>query len=494
MYNHLSRTTLAAAAISLGGLSGAFAADLGPRPAYKAMPIASLYDWTGMYVGGHLGWAGADRTFERTFVGNGIITRVSNPGFSQHPNGFAGGGQIGFNRQTGNWVWGLEAELSGTTLRSSTTVAVPTLPLITQTFDVNIDWTASLTGRLGYAWDRWMLYGKGGAAVMHETYALIAPGLIIPDSPYHSAKVTRLGWTVGAGVENAFHDNWSWKAEYSYMRFDGNDSITNALSVASFSGIKSYTDVNLHFVKAGINYRFGVPVTVAGAGPSPVYKAPVATAYDWTGLYVGGHAGSASTERNFATTFGLDGNVFAPPFTQKPKGFVGGGQVGFNRQAGNWVFGLEADATGTNIGARTSVVDPSATVVQTYDVAIDWSATLTGRVGHAWNRWMVYGKGGGALMRETNALTVPLLGGTRADAHATRVGWTVGAGIENAFLDNWSWKAEYNYMRFDNTKTVSNRNTFTSSSGITVNTNVDIHAVKLGVNYRLGNYGVVAKY
>ncbi|MBR1191711.1 hypothetical protein [Bradyrhizobium sp. AUGA SZCCT0160] len=98
---HLSRTTFAAAAISLGSLSAAFAADLGPRPAYKAMPVATVYDWTGLYVGAHAGWAGADRSFERTFIGNGVVTVVINPGFSQHPSGFAGGGQGGNKLQ----VW-----------------------------------------------------------------------------------------------------------------------------------------------------------------------------------------------------------------------------------------------------------------------------------------------------------------------------------------------------------------------------------------------------
>lgn len=436
-----------------------------------------------MYIGGHLGWAGADRTFDRTFVG-GTVT--INPGFTQRPGGFIGGGQIGFNRQTGNWVWGLEADISGTTLRNSTTVAVPTLPLITQTYDASIDWTASLTGRLGYAWDRWMVYGKGGAAVMHETYALTAPGLVIPDSPYHDAKVARLGWTVGAGVENAFLDNWSWKAEYNYLRFDGNDSITNALSVATVTGITSHTEVNLHLVKAGINYRFGGPIAAAGVRPANAYKTPVANAYDWTGLYVGGHTGWAGAERNFLTIFGVVGNIFTPPFEQSPNGLVGGGQVGFNRQTRNWVFGLEVDVSGTDLGARNTVTDPTGTISQTYNVEIDWTATLAGRVGYASDRWMVYGKGGGALMRETYALTAPLLG-TRNDAHATRVGWTVGAGVENAFLDNWSWKVEYNFMRFDNTKTISHTSPTANGAGIASETNVDLHAVKFGVNYRLSN-------
>ncbi|MBR1197179.1 porin family protein [Bradyrhizobium sp. AUGA SZCCT0240] len=206
--------------------------------------------------------------------------------------------------------------------------------------------------------------------------------------------------------------------------------------------------------KAGINYRFGGPA--AGVRPSLPHKAPAITAYDWTGLYVGGHTGWASAERNFhATSFAGIENIVMPPFAQKSNGFVGGGQVGFNRQAGNWVVGLEADVSGANLGATTSV-ESNQSGSFTYNVEVDWTATLVGRVGYAWERWMAYGKGGGALMRETYGLTAPVRG-IRNDAHATRAGWTVGAGIENAFLGNWSWKAEYNFMRFDSTTTISTR-------------------------------------
>lgn len=487
--HHLSRTTLAAAAISWGSIAAAFAADLGSRPAYKAMPIATVYDWTGLYIGGHVGWASADRTFEPT----NILGVIVNPGFRQNSNGFLGGGQVGFNQQTGNWVWGLEADISGTDLRRATTVAMPTLPLLTQTYDVSIDWTASLTGRVGYAWDRWMLYGKGGAATMQETYRLAAPGLLASDPSYRDAKVTRLGWTVGAGVENAFLDNWSWKAEYNYMRFDANDSISNLFSVNTFGAATSRTDVNIHAVKAGINYRFGGPVLATGIRQQPVYKAaPAAAVYDWTGLYVGAHAGWAGVEREFQTTF-RGGVVFTPGFTQNASGFSGGGQVGFNRQAGNWIMGLEADIAGTRHRARSSVIDPAAIVAQTFDVKIDWMGILTGRLGYSWGRWMLYGKGGAALMHETYALTIPIFS-PRNDAEVTRLGWTAGAGIENAFLDNWSWKAEYNYLRFDNIKTVSNTSIGSNANGIASEANVDVHAVKLGINYRLGNYGGVAKY
>lgn len=475
--------------------TSALAADIA-HPVYKAMPALTVYNWTGLYLGGHVGWAGAERNFDKTVVGSGIVT--INPGFTQNPNGFIGGGQIGFNQQIGNWVWGLEADISGASLNERTSFStVGATPEFAQTYDVSIDWTATLTGRLGYAWDRWLIYGKSGAAVMQETYAFTAPGLVIPDSPYHDAKVTRLGWTVGAGVENAFRDNWSWKVEYNYMRFGGNDSIINTLSRTTSGGLVARTDVDLHVVKAGVNFKFGGPVIAAEFGQRAVYKAtPAATVYNWTGLYIGGHSGWAGADRDFLSTRFATGAVLNPGFTQNPDGFIGGGQIGFNRQTANWVLGLEADVSGTGLSEQTTVVDPTATVSLTYDVKIDWLATVAGRVGYAWDRWMIYGKGGAALMHETYALTAPVFG-PRSDASVTRLGWTLGAGLENAFFDNWSWKAEYNYMRFDSVKSITNTGIAANAVGTAAETNADVHVVKLGVNYKFGDYGkgpVVAKY
>ncbi len=411
---HLSRTTLAAAAISLGSLSAAFAADLGPRPAYKAMPIATVYDWTGLYIGAHAGWAGADRSFERTFVGNGVVSLVVNPGFSQHPNGFAGGGQIGFNRQTGNWVWGLEAELTGTTLRSSTTVAVPTLPLLTQTYDVNdrLDREPDRAPRLCVGPLDALRQGRrrGDARDLCPD----GPGLVIPDSPYLDAKVARLGWTVGAGIENAFLDNWSWKAEYNYMRFDGNDSITNALL-----RINKSRAVNVPYrcepsPRQGRHqlqvWRPRCRCRLSGhqlALQSPDRDA-LMTGQDCTS--VGTPAGQAPSgiPRHL---FCVVGNIVTPPFTQNAnrlRGRRAGRLQSAGRQLGrrDWRPTFQARALAQ---ALPSSIQPGPSL-QTYDVEIDWTATLAGRVGYAWDRWMLYGKGGGALMRETYALTAPLLG------------------------------------------------------------------------------------
>ena len=107
------------------------------------------------------------------------------------------------------------------------------------------DWTATLTARAGMAFDRWLVYAKGGAAWARDKYSTnfyAFPGSEVTD--------TRLGWTVGAGVEYAFAPQWTAKLEYNYMDFGTRD--------VSFSpGTSTSIDQQVHAVKFGVNYKFG---------------------------------------------------------------------------------------------------------------------------------------------------------------------------------------------------------------------------------------------
>ena len=117
---------------------------------------------------------------------------------------------------------------------------------------------------------------------------------------------------------------------------------------------------------------------------------------------------------------------------------------------------------------------------------MNWVSTLTGRAGLAFDRWLVYGKGGVAWAHEkydTNFYTFP---GT-ASLSETRIGWTVGAGVEYAFAPNWSTKLEYNYMDFG-TRNVS------FAPFRTTEIDQQIHAVKLGINYKFGGGPIMARY
>jgi len=108
------------------------------------------------------------------------------------------------------------------------------------TFSSDHNWYATLTGRVGYAWDNWLWYVKGGAAWSDMEYRFGGFGTL---------SDTRVGWTVGTGVEWALAPQWSAKLEYNFLDF-GKDTF-------NFAARPVDVDTHVHLVKAGINYRFG---------------------------------------------------------------------------------------------------------------------------------------------------------------------------------------------------------------------------------------------
>ena len=208
----------------------------------------------------------------------------------------------------------------------------------------------------------------------------------------------------------------------------------------------------------------------------PTYKAPpaavpVATVYNWTGFYVGGHIGYGWGDKDWTDTTGLFG------LSHQTDGFLGGGQIGFNYQIGQFVAGIEGDFSWTGLKGETS------TLASTFTSEVDWTSTLTGRLGFAWDRFLVYGKGGFAWARDTyttNFYTIP-----GAEVRDTRTGWTVGAGLEYALTESWTTKLEYNYMDFG-------KDTVSFAPGFNTDIDQKIHAVKLGVNYKFGPWGPIS--
>ena len=222
---------LAAVAGVTMGTSIASAADMG-RPVYKAPPSGVMpvsYDWTGFYIGGHVGYGWAQKNWTDSF---GLFD------ISHTANGFLGGLQGGYNYQIGQFVLGIEANSSWSGMSGSTNT-------LGANFNTNVDWTGTLTGRLGMAFDRWLVYGKGGVAWAHDRYTTnfyTLPGGEITDN--------RMGWVVGAGVEYAFAPQWSAKLEYNYMDF-------GTRSVSFAPGFSTDIDQTVQTVKFGVNYKFG---------------------------------------------------------------------------------------------------------------------------------------------------------------------------------------------------------------------------------------------
>jgi len=131
------------------------AADLG-RPVYKAAPTpAPVYNWSGFYVGGHVGYGWAD--LQSTVIDSSGAAFPVGTVFTADPDGWIGGGQIGFNWQSGNWVFGIEGEYSWSGIDADTTTfsVVPAAAAagVRVTIHNEIESIAMLTGRIGYAWD-----------------------------------------------------------------------------------------------------------------------------------------------------------------------------------------------------------------------------------------------------------------------------------------------------------------------------------------------------
>lgn len=190
--------------VSATAVSGA--ADAPPR-VYRQPPPPPYFLWSGFYVGAHLG-----------------------VGWGDNDAGFIGGGQVGYNYQINNWVLGLEGDVSGTTIKDSTNVNFGGFGSINAT--ASLDWIATLTPRIGYAFDRWLVYGKAGGAWAHASGSVTGFGLSV------SADSTVSGAVFGVGAEYALSNNWTAKVEL------------NAFDFGNGTG-------DFQTLKAGVNYRFG---------------------------------------------------------------------------------------------------------------------------------------------------------------------------------------------------------------------------------------------
>lgn len=260
----------------------AVAADLPSRRApapYAAVPV---FTWTGFYIGGNAGYAFSDSGRISTSGNNGPVGGPSTifnvatgarPGSTRlDPEGFTGGGQIGYNLQFGSVVIGLEADAAYTDL-AQTRGFVGTTGAVSQ-FRSDLGFLGTVRGRLGYAFDRIMVYGTGGlaygdlqqSATFFATPAAGGTGVVQFLGGRSSIET---GWTAGGGVEYAIPTTFSLfnsnavtlKAEALYYDLGRQSVIVGdtGLAPAATRG-QSYTsrfDTNGVIARAGINFKFG---------------------------------------------------------------------------------------------------------------------------------------------------------------------------------------------------------------------------------------------
>ncbi|MGA9216541.1 MAG: outer membrane protein [Methylocella sp.] len=202
----MRRQILLASVGAIAIAAPAFAADLpsqAPPPVY--LPPPPVFTWSGLYMGGQIGYAWGSDPIDVTVDG------VTDAFFNTKPQGVIGGAHLGYNLQIGPWVAGLEGTVDGTSVNGTRNSEGGFV-----TMSTNAAVQGSIRARLGVAFDRVLIYGTGGAAFAGITndYSVGFPFFL-----QESDTKTRSGWTVGGGLEYAVTDNWSIGAEYRYSDF-----------------------------------------------------------------------------------------------------------------------------------------------------------------------------------------------------------------------------------------------------------------------------------
>ena len=207
--------------------------------------------------------------------------------------------------------------------------------------------------------------------------------------------------------------------------------------------------------------------------------------YNWTGFYIGGNFGGGLSHGSFSDAAG---NTFSSANNFK---FLGGGQVGANYEFGNGVLiGAEAMFDWLPNNSNTVAVTLGPPFVGAPGASLtfnnSWLTTVTGRLGYAWDRLLIYGKGGGAWVGVSNSNVT--IGGVGVQTSASNFGWTAGLGLEYAFAGNWSARVEYDYVGLES-------QSFTVPGGVGrlpaagdqfTGNNRNINMVTLGINYKFG--------
>jgi outer membrane immunogenic protein len=507
-----------AAASAITFTQNASAADL-PVKAPVA-PIASP-NWTGFYIGLNTGAdvgtgsASQDAVFSSTTLGtNGLLSSSNH----YSPYGWVVGGQLGYNKQISNWVVGVEADWQWTSQKAGSSACTP--PVAIAFFGAGADgfgYCLAADQKLtnfGTARARggiltnenllWYLTGglAWGTVKENLTFAgsanpTIFPGALQP-GPFLGSSVgfstTKVGWTLGAGVETKLGGGWSAKLEYLFvdlgsvtetMAIPINPAFGPAFNTGGVATATSTAHVMDNIVRVGLNYTFGQNAAAGGAASNipakaPMLKTAAASTADWTGFYIGlntgGDVGTGSASQNAvtsSTSLGTNGLLNSSD-RYAPYGWVVGGQLGYNKQISSWVVGVEADWQWTSQKAGSSACTPPATLAFFgsgadgfgYCLAADQKLTNFGtaraRGGILTNEnllWYLTGGLAWGTIKENltfagsansaifpGALQPGPFLGNSAGFSTTKVGWTLGAGVETKLGGGWSAKLEYLFV------------------------------------------------
>lgn len=260
----MKKTVFGLVAVSALITGPAMAADLRMPVKAPPAPIAQVFSWTGFYIGGEVGW-GESRTDTVRNVGNNNFPAGFTGTFDQ--SGVLGGGVLGANYQINQFVLGVEGDWQASGIKGHASIASPLIAGHVTEENREINWVATVTGRVGLAWDRWLLYAKGGAAwrrvnesatntTFNTAGAVLSSNSVNPE--------TQNGYVIGGGLEWAFTDLVSMKLEGDWYNFGSGPSaggicITGGCGGSGAivaAGENSNTSREMWEVKGGVNIHF----------------------------------------------------------------------------------------------------------------------------------------------------------------------------------------------------------------------------------------------
>jgi len=453
-------------------------------PAYQ--PPAPNYDWTGFYVGAFVDGA-------RSKTGVATVNNVSSgsSGSNSDTSRWGGGVQLGFDYMLpSRVVVGVAADMSSGGTKTSTISDVSGISANqTTVFD-----SETVRGRLGYAADNILFYATGGLAWSNDQFVRTQLAGALNNATAGTDEAVNkglVGWTAGGGIAYAFAQNWNVFAEYRYTSFG-----SSAISLP-FSQLTTTSTTNVSAVEFGVNYKFnsGPPYGAVGtappypgkpaAEPALAYKSPLAHfAYDWSGFYLGsdGGFGWATAKGNLTDAAG----VLLTPYSYRLNGPLAGLFVGANYQLNRIVFGAEGDWQWSNLMGNSQTLAPLGAAGAfpagpfTISTTVKDYASIRGRLGFAFDRFLAFGTGGWAWGNPS--MFYALTGAAPFVNHGgSSTGWTAGVGVDYAFTESVFGRIEY---RYTNLRTSDFVNVATNSAE--AGNSMPINDLRAGIAYKFG--------
>ncbi len=478
------------------------------KRSFPAAPLhAADYDWTGFYLGGHVNdsWSRTDGSTLNTATGAASAAIFGNA-MDWH-----GGVQVGYDyMMPSRVVLGIEADVSsGGRKTTDITDASGTSANMTTVFD-----SESVRGRLGYAFDNVLLYGTGGWAWSNDQFVRtqLTGTLNLATAGTDEAVNTYLnGWTAGGGVAVAFAQNWNAFTEYRYTDY-GSATVTLPFSMLSTTLANKVSEVDV-----GVNYKFnwGAPPS---AGVAPLYDSVRAASnavpallsrppsalhpFDWSGIYLGADGGYG-WEAAKGTLTDAAGNILAP-YSYSVTGPFAGVFLGANAQFNQLVVGVEGDWQKSNLTGNNQQQAPIGTAGGslpggpfTISTTIKDYESIRGRLGFAFDRFLVFGTAGWAwgdpsvsyALLGTSPPTPPFQGAPFVSNGGASNGWTAGAGLDYAFTDDVFGRIEYRYTNLG----ISSFVNVAANAADSAN-KVPINDFRLGIAYKFGGNVFGDKY